>query len=88
MFLTEAVLMGFLGGVVGISMGVGGGLAINFLLNTLASAMGGTTMSLFRFPLPFLVFIAIFSGVMGYVTGLFPSKRAGSLNPLDAIRYS
>ncbi len=88
MFLTESVLMGFLGGLVGIGMGVGGGLSLNFLLNMLATHMGGTAIDLFRFPIFFLVFIAIFSGIMGYVTGLFPSKRAGSLNPLDAIRYS
>lgn len=88
MFLTESVLMGFLGGLVGIGIGVGGGLGINFLLNQLATRMGGAAMALFRFPLGFLLFIAVFSAVMGYVTGLFPSKRAGSLNPLDAIRYS
>ena len=88
MFLTESVLMGFLGGLTGIAMGVGGGLSINFLLNSFATRMGGAAMSLFRFPLGFLAFIAIFSAVMGYITGLFPSKRAGSLNPLDAIRYS
>jgi putative ABC transport system permease protein len=88
MFLTESVLMGFLGGLVGIGMGVGGGLSLNFLLNMLATHMGGTAIDLFRFPIFFLIFIAIFSGAMGYVTGLFPSKRAGSLNPLDAIRYS
>ncbi len=88
MFLTEAVLMGFLGGLVGIAIGVGGGLLINFMLNTLATRLGGAAMALFRFPLPFLIFIAVFSGVMGYITGLFPSNRAGKLNPLDAIRYS
>jgi len=88
MFLTESVLMGFLGGLVGIGMGVGGGLSLNFILNMLAIHMGGTAIDLFRFPIFFLIFIAIFSGIMGYVTGLFPSKRAGSLNPLDAIRYS
>jgi ABC-type antimicrobial peptide transport system permease subunit len=88
MFLTESVLMGFLGGAVGIGIGVGGGMAINFALNMLAKTMGGVAMQLFRFPIPFLLFIAVFSAVMGYLTGLFPSKRAGSLNPLDAIRYS
>ena len=88
MFLTESVLMGFLGGATGIAMGVGGGLTINYFLNLLASKMGGMAMQLFRFPLYFLVFIAVFSAVMGFLTGLFPSKRAGSLNPLDAIRYS
>jgi len=88
MFLTESVLMGFLGGLVGIGIGVGGGLSVNFMLNILATRMGGVGMDLFRFPLTFLTFIAVFSAIMGYVTGLFPSKRAGSLNPLDAIRYS
>lgn len=88
MFLTESVLMGFLGGMVGIGMGVGGGLSVNYMLNLVATRMGGVAMELFRFPMPFLIFIAVFSAVMGYVTGLYPSGRAGSLNPLDAIRYS
>lgn len=86
MFLMESVLMGSLGGLVGIAIGVGGGLSINFMLGLLATKMGGQAMALFRFPLGFLLFIAVFSMVMGYLTGLFPSKRAGSLNPLDAIR--
>lgn len=88
MFLTESVLMGFLGGIVGIAIGVGGGMTVNFLLNAVAVRMGGVPMQLFRFPIWFLLFIGIFSAVMGFLTGLFPSKRAGSLNPLDAIRYS
>ncbi|MCK5537798.1 MAG: ABC transporter permease [Bacteroidales bacterium] len=88
LFLTESVIMGFLGGVVGIGIGVGGGLTVNFLLNSVALKMGGTAIALFRFPLPFLLFIAAFSAVMGFSTGLFPAKRASSLNPLDAIRYS
>lgn len=86
MFLMESVLMGTLGGLVGIGIGVGGGLSINFLLNMVAKKMGGTPIGLFKFPLPFLAFIAVFSVIMGYLTGVFPSKRAGSLNPLDAIR--
>ena len=88
LFLTESVIMGFLGGLMGIAIGVGGGLSINFLLNSIAVRMGGTAIALFRFPILFLVFIAIFSAVMGFLTGLFPSQRASKLNPLDAIRYS
>lgn len=88
MFLTESVMMGFLGGVVGIGIGVGGGLLVNLILNIVATRMGGAAISLFRFPMYFLLFVAAFSAVMGFLTGLFPSKRAASLNPLDAIRYS
>ena len=86
MFLTESIIMGTLGGFVGIAIGVGGGLTINFLLSMVAVRMGGVPMALFRFPIWFLLFIAWFSVLMGYLTGLFPSKRAGSVNPLDAIR--
>ncbi len=88
LFLTESVIMGFLGGAVGIAIGVGGGLAVNFSLNAVATRMGGEAIALFRFPLLFLLFIAIFSAVMGFLTGLFPAQRASTINPLDAIRYS
>jgi putative ABC transport system permease protein len=87
MFLSESMVMGFLGGVVGIAIGVIGGTSINFILNSVAVRMGGAAVTLFKFPLPFLTFIAIFGAVMGFLTGVFPAKRAASLNPLDAIRY-
>lgn len=88
LFVAESIMMGFLGGVAGIVIGVGTGETLNFLLNAVSSRMGGTAMALFRFPIFFLLFIAAFSFVMGFLTGIFPAKRAGSLNPLDAIRYS
>lgn len=88
LFLSESIMMGFLGGLVGIMIGVGSGWTLNFILNFVSSKMGGTPMALFRFPISFLVFIAVFSFAMGFLTGLFPAKRAGSLNPLDAIRYN
>jgi len=87
LFLAESMVMGFFGGMVGISIGVGGGEAINLLLNTVAKRMGGQAVSLFRFPIPFLLFIAIFGAVMGFATGIFPARRASKLSPLDAIRY-
>ncbi len=87
MFLSESIVMGFLGGVVGIAIGVSGGLSLNFLLNSIATRMGGTAITLFRFPIPFLLMIAAFGAVMGFLTGVYPARRAASLSPLDAIRY-
>lgn len=87
MFLSEAMVMGFLGGLAGISIGVFGGLGMNFALNTVAARMGGAAVQLFRFPVTFLLIIAAFGAVMGFLTGVVPAKRAASMSPLEAIRY-
>jgi putative ABC transport system permease protein len=87
LFVAESIIVGFLGGVSGIVMGVSLGVVINLLLNLAASQFGGQAVQLFSFPLGFLAFIAFFSAVVGYLTGIFPAKRASTLNPLDAIRY-
>lgn len=87
LFVTESIVVGFLGGMVGMAMGVGVGLIMNFALNAVATNFGGEAVALFHFPLWFLSFIAGFSAVVGYMTGIFPARRAANLNPLDAIRY-
>lgn len=87
LFVCESIVVGFLGGLSGIVMGVTLGVTVNVFLNIVAGQFGGQAVKLFSFPLGFLTFIALFSAVVGYLTGIFPAKRASSLNPLDAIRY-
>lgn len=87
LFVSESVVVGFLGGLSGIVMGVTLGITVNVFLNIVASQFGGQAVGLFSFPLDFLAFIALFSAAVGYLTGIFPARRASSLNPLDAIRY-
>ncbi len=87
LFVAEAVIVGFLGGIMGIVFGGTIGFVLNTAMNFAASNFGGKSVSLFSFPLPFLTFITVFSAIVGFMTGIFPAKRAASLNPLDAIRY-
>lgn len=87
LFISESIVVGFMGGVTGIAMGVTLGLAVNLFLNIIAGQFGGQSVSLFSFPPAFLLFIALFSAGVGYLTGVFPARRASTLNPLDAIRY-
>ncbi len=87
LFIAEAIIVGFMGGIVGILIGVGIGKGLNLAVNIAATNFGGTAMALFAFPLWFLLFILTFSAVVGFLTGVFPARRAAALNPLDAIRY-
>ena len=87
LFVSESVVVGFMGGLTGTAMGVIFGLTINVFLNIVAGQFGGKAVALFAFPINFLLFIIIFSAAVGYLTGIFPAKRASTLNPLDAIRY-
>ncbi len=87
LFVSESVVVGFMGGITGVAMGVALGLTVNLFLNLVAGQFGGQSVALFSFPLGFLTFIVVFSACVGYLTGIFPARRASSLNPLDAIRY-
>ncbi len=87
LFLAESIIVGFLGGIVGIILGITVGSTLNFMVKTAAGYFGGKAMSLFAFPFWFLIFIVVFSAVVGFLTGIFPARRAGALNPLEAIRY-
>ncbi len=87
LFLSESVIVGFLGGVMGIGFGLIIGGTLNGLVNLAAASFGGKSMALFSFPIMFLLFIASFSAFVGFLTGVFPAVRASKLSPLDAMRY-
>lgn len=87
LFLAESVIIGFLGGTVGILIGFLGTYAVNAGVNALAKNFGGQQVNLFYTSNSFVIFIIIFSTVVGFVTGLYPSRRASRLNPLEALRY-
>lgn len=87
LFLFESMLMGFLGGVGGIILGYLGGEIANLVMNILAKNFGGESINLFSRPLWFLGVILFGSALIGFLTGVFPARRAGKLNPLDALKY-
>ena len=87
MFLLESVIMGFLGGVGGVLIGYLSGQLANIGVNLLARTFGGQALDLFYNPPWFIMLIIIFSTVIGFLTGVYPSIRASRLNPLTALRY-
>lgn len=87
LFLAESVIIGFLGGAIGILLGFLGTYTVNMGVNVLAKNFGGQQVNLFYTSPGFVIFIIVFSTVVGFITGLYPSRRASRLNPLEALRY-
>jgi len=87
MFFMESAIMGFLGGLTGVSIGWLGGFIFNVLINFLATRFGGEPVSLFYSPGWFVTSVVMFSTIVGLLTGLAPARRASRIDPLDALRY-
>lgn len=87
LFLIESSLMGLLGGVGGIAIGYLAGVIVNFGVNILANNLGGQSLDLFYQPPWFIGAIIVSSVAIGFLTGVYPSRRASKINPLDALRY-
>jgi putative ABC transport system permease protein len=87
LFLMESVIMGFMGGVGGVLVGFFVSEIANIGVNILAKTFGGQAIDLFYNPPWFIAVIIIFSTLIGFMTGVYPSSKAGKLNPLTALRY-
>jgi putative ABC transport system permease protein len=75
-FLIEAVVLCMLGGIGGIIIGGGGALLMTKLANWNASISPSAVVIAFAF-----------SAIVGVLFGVWPARRAASLNPIEALRY-
>ena len=84
-FLAEAFMMGFLGGVLGIIIGILGGEGFNLILNILATKYGGEPFDLFITPIWFVIFVLVTSSLIGLISGFLPAHRSTKLSPKEAF---
>lgn len=87
MFVMESTLMGFLGAVGGVVLGMIEGEILNFFINLVATRFGGESVDLFFSPLWFIMTVIAFGAFVGFMTGVFPARKASHIDTLDALRY-
>jgi putative ABC transport system permease protein len=75
-FLVEAVVLSLSGGILGVFLGVASSRIISAFVHW------PTIISLRA-----IVFATLFSIAIGVFFGLYPARRAASLDPIDALRY-
>lgn len=73
-FLIEAVILSLVGGIIGITLGALGALALKQFIQTSVT--------------PWSIFLASgFSAMIGIIFGVAPAIRASRLDPIEALRY-
>lgn len=85
LFLMESFMIGFLGGVAGISLGMGVGGLINFAMSTLSTHLGSKALTLFITPAWFAIATLILSSCIGLISGYWPARNASKLSPREAF---
>lgn len=85
LFLMESFMIGFLGGLTGVGIGMGGGAAINFIMSTLSQNLGSKALTLFITPTWFAIATLILSSCIGLISGALPARNASKLSPREAF---
>jgi putative ABC transport system permease protein len=75
-FLTEAVLLTTLGGLLGMLLGVGGASIVSQLLGWPTLIAAESILLAFGF-----------SAAVGIFFGFYPARKAAGLSPIEALRY-
>jgi len=87
LFIFEAGILGFLGGVIGLALSYGFAKIGNAIGNRIAIAQNVPINNLISFPLWLIISVIALTTLIGIIAGLIPAIRASHLDPVEALRY-
>jgi putative ABC transport system permease protein len=82
-FLIESILLTMTGGIIGIAAGAGIVGLVYFIIKTFVKSLDWT----FALPLSSVLMGLAVSTIAGLIFGIYPARKAGKKNPIDALRY-
>lgn len=88
LFLIEAALLGFWGGVFGMLISLGLGGIAGLIIRNHGASLGSLPLNnIGHFPLWLITVVIGFTTMLGMVSGVVPAIRASRLKPVEALRY-
>lgn len=75
-FLVESMIISGLGGIIGISLGIGFSKIISLVIDMPAQTNIGIILIAF-----------VFSTIVGMFFGIYPANKAAKLDPIESLRY-
>lgn len=87
LFTFEAALIGFLGGLIGMGLGVGFSIAANLVAKHFLEQQKFSVEQIITLPWWLTAGVIAFSTIIGLVSGLYPAAKAARLDPIEALHY-